>query len=192
MKSIARNIVLTSIVTLAASPFVIAQTNIQAQQANTAFREVAPSQAAAPANTWFENWYRDKFGRRPFPVEPAPSQGGPKNLISPTYRAPFVQTIARDGITNREAKRLESIAESRTDHLELAKFYTAKAANLEAQAAGYKEAAAAYRNGPTIKNLMSPTTAGRYEFIAKTMRDEAKSSHLLVASHEHMALIASR
>ena len=97
----------------------------------------------------------------------------------------------RESLTNKGAKRLAATAESRTDHLELMKFYTAKADRLETQAAGYEQAAAAYRNGPTSKNLMAPTTAGRYEFFAKTMRDEAKSSRALAASHERMALIAS-
>lgn len=122
---------------------------------------------------------------------PMVAQIGPKNLVSPTYRAPAVRTVMREGLTNKEAKRLATTAESRSDHLKLAEFYTAKVDRLETQAAGYEQAAATYRSGPTIKNLMSPTTAGRYEFFAKTMRDEAKSSRALAASHERMALIAS-
>lgn len=122
---------------------------------------------------------------------PMVAQNGPENLVSPTYRAPAVQTVMREGLSNKEAKRLAATAESRTDHLKLTEFYTAKADRLETQAAGYEQAAATYRNGPMIKNLMSPTTAGRYEFFAKTMRDEAKSSRALAASHERMALIAS-
>ena len=111
---------------------------------------------------------------------------------SPTYRRPAVQTIVREGLTNNEAKRLAATAESKMDHLALAEFYIAKTEWLEAQATGYEEAAATYRNGPAVKNLMSPTTAGRYELFATKLRDEARSSRALAASHEQMALIASR
>jgi hypothetical protein len=98
----------------------------------------------------------------------------------------------REGLTDKEAKRLTATAESPTAHLLLAEFYSAKADRLEARAAGYEEAAAAYRNGPAIKNLASPTTAGRYEFFARTMRGEAESNRALATLHEHMALTASR
>jgi hypothetical protein len=124
-------------------------------------------------------------------VQPTFSQIGPKNLVSPTYRAPAVENVVREGLTNKEAKRLVATAESRTDHLKLAAFYTAKADSLEARAAGYEEAAAAYKNGPMVKNLMSPTTAGRYGFLANAMREEAKTNRALAASHEGMALTAS-
>lgn len=124
-------------------------------------------------------------------AQPAFSQIGPKNLVSPTYRAPAVQTRVQSGLTERGAKRLAATAETRSDHSRLAAFYAAKAERLEAQAAGYEEAVASYRNGPMVKNLMSPTTPGRYEFFAKGMRTEAKSNRTLAASHEQMALIAS-
>ena len=124
-------------------------------------------------------------------AQPAFSQIGPKNLVSPTYRSPAVLTVVHGGLTNREAKRLAATAETNSDHLRVAEFYTAKADRLEAQAVGYEEAAASYRNGPMVKNLMSPTTPGRYEFFAKELRAEAKSNRALAASHERMAVIAS-
>jgi hypothetical protein len=71
--------------------------------------------------------------------------------------------------------------------MKIAGYYLAKADTLEAQAAAYEEAAAAYRHGPVVKNLMSPTTAARYDFIAKGFREEAKSDRALAASHEQMA-----
>ena len=116
---------------------------------------------------------------------------GPKNLMSLTYRAPAAQTVAPHDLTDREAKRLAATAKSPADHLKLVEFYTAKAKRLEAQAAGYEQAAAAYMNGPKVKNLMSPTTPGRYEFFAKNLRNEAKSSRALAATHEQLALVAS-
>jgi hypothetical protein len=124
-------------------------------------------------------------------AQPAFSQIGPKNLVSPTYRGPAAQAVVHKGLTDREAKRLAATAETRSDHLTLAEFYTAKAVRLEAQAIGYEEAAASYRSAPNVKNLMSPTTPGRYEFFAKEMRTQAKSNRAIAASHEQMAVIAS-
>lgn len=117
---------------------------------------------------------------------------GPKNFVSPTYRGPAVQPVAPEGLTNREAKQLAASAKSPADHMKLVEFYTAKAERLDAQAAGYKLAAAAYRNAPKIKNLMSPTTPGQYEFFAKRLHNEAESNWALVAAHESMVLDASR
>ena len=39
------------------------EARIQAEQGNTAYREETPSRVAVPANTWYEGWYRAKFGR---------------------------------------------------------------------------------------------------------------------------------
>jgi len=124
-------------------------------------------------------------------AQPAFSQIGPKNLMSPTYRPPAAQASVPQGLTKREAKRLAATAESRADHVRLAEYYATQADKLEAQAAGYERTAAAYRNGPMVKNLMAPTTPGRYEFMANGFREEAKSSRVIATSHEEMALIAS-
>ena len=56
----------------------------------------------------------------------------------------------------------------------------------------YPEAAAAYRNGSNVKNLMSPTTPGRYEYMAKELREEARSNRQLAAAHEQMAKNATQ
>jgi hypothetical protein len=70
-------------------------------------------------------------------------------------------------ITRTEVKKLAKTAKSAEDHLRIARYFNTQADRLEANAAGYEEAAAHYRNGPMVKNLMSPTTPGRYEFFAK-------------------------
>ena len=67
MKTIARNLLLTSVVALVASPFAIAQTN-------TAQPQTASPQATSPSNAWFEGWYRAKYGR-PSPSEEARIKG---------------------------------------------------------------------------------------------------------------------
>jgi hypothetical protein len=79
------------------------------------------------------------------------------------------------------------IAKSADDHLTIAKYYEAEADRLDSLAAGYEEAAAGYRNSPMPKNLMSPTTAGRYDYLAQGFRKEAKSDRALDASQKQMA-----
>ncbi|HLH36361.1 MAG TPA: hypothetical protein VKX41_16945 [Alloacidobacterium sp.] len=87
MKFTLNGILFTSILAMSANTVLVAQTSnpwfegygrpspteearIKAEQANTAYREAAPRQVTAPANTRFENWYRDKYAR-PSPQEEA-------------------------------------------------------------------------------------------------------------------------
>ena len=90
-------------------------------------------------------------------------------------------------LTRKEAYRLKATMKSPEDHLKLAQYYKAEADKLDAEATGYEEAAATYRHGPIVKNLMSPTTPGRYEYIAKAYREKANSDRELATSHEQMA-----
>ena len=120
-------------------------------------------------------------------AQPTAFQRGPKNLMSPTYRASVAQAVVSQELTPKEVKRLTATAESAADHLKLASYYHAKADILNAQGAGYEQTAATYRHGPMVKNLMAPTTPGRYEFFAKRFRDEAKSNRSLAEAHEEMA-----
>ena len=115
-----------------------------------------------------------------------PCENGPmvKNLMAMTKRP--CQAAEAHELTRREIKKLAASAESVEDHLKLARYFNAQANRLEASAAGYEEAAARYHNGPMVKNLTSPTTPGRYAFIAKGFREEAKSNRALAASHEQM------
>jgi len=39
------------------------QARIQAEEANTAYREEPVSQISTPSNNWFDGWYRMKYGR---------------------------------------------------------------------------------------------------------------------------------
>ena len=122
---------------------------------------------------------------------PANFQRGPKNLMSPTYQAPPAQPAVPHELTRKEVKRLTATAELAADHLKLARYYGVKADRLDANAAAYETAAATYRNGLIVKNLMAPTTPGRYEFLAKGFREEAMSDRVLGVSHEQMAKNAS-
>jgi hypothetical protein len=110
-----------------------------------------------------------------------------KNLMP--LRTPIcnVQAAQPHELTKREAKRLASTAESREDHLKLAGYYKTQADELDAEGAGYEEAAEAYRHAPAAKNLASPTTAGRYEYMAKTFREQARSYRTLATTQEQAA-----
>ena len=117
-----------------------------------------------------------------------PCENGPmvKNLMAMTKRPWPVQAPVPHELTRGEIKKLAASAESAENHLKLARYFNAEADRLEASAAGYEEAAARYHNGPMVKNLISPTTPGRYAFIAKGFREEAKSNRAQAASHEQM------
>ena len=120
-------------------------------------------------------------------AEPAVKRGPYiKNLMSPTYRVPA--PLATEGeVTKRDIQRLTRTAETREDHLQIARFWMMEANKLEAQAAGYEHAATIFRRGPVVKNLVAPNTAARWEFLAKELRNEATSDRARAASHEEMA-----
>ena len=83
-------------------------------------------------------------------------------------------------------------AKTPEDHVRIAAYCKAKAERLDAEAVGYEEAAAAYRHGPVVKNLMAPNTAARYDYMAKGFREEAQSNRELAASREQMAKNATQ
>jgi hypothetical protein len=110
-----------------------------------------------------------------------------KNLRAYSSRCIGAPAVVPHQFTTKEVKRLTVTAKSANDHLTVAKYYEAEAERLDAQAAGYEEAAAGYRHSPMPKNLMSPTTAGRYDYLAQGFRKEAKSDRALAASQKQMA-----
>ena len=122
-------------------------------------------------------------------AEPAVDQRGPlvKNFMSLTYRARGHQPAVSDEFNRREVHKLTAAAKTAEDHLKLARYYSAKADLLDAQGAGYEESAAAYRNGPIVKNFMAPNTAALYVYFAQEFRKQAKSARALAASHQEMA-----
>ncbi len=113
-----------------------------------------------------------------------------KNLMALTYRAPCAQAVVPRELSKKEIRRLTATAETREDHLKLARYYTSEADRLDAAASAYEQAATAYRRGPIVKNLMAPSTPGPYEFFAKGLRNEARSDRALAASHEKEAFAA--
>ena len=109
-----------------------------------------------------------------------------KNLMSATYRAPIRPAGPRE-FTKKDIKKLTARAESRQDHLKIARFWEAEANQLDFQASGYEKAAAEFRQDPAPKNLGAPNSAARWEFIATAYRDEARSDRARAASHEGLA-----
>ena len=125
------------------------------------------------------------FGTVSQAAEPVIYQSGPKNLVSPTYRGRIAPSKAEHRLSKKEVKRLTATAKSTEEHLKLADYYRTEAAQYEASGEAYERAAAASRNGEA-KNLMAPTTAGRFEYQAKELREKATRDRALMASHEQM------
>jgi hypothetical protein len=109
-----------------------------------------------------------------------------KNLAAPTYRVPSSGTTSSEELTGHQARRLAAHAKTREDHLKLAAYYSAQADAMDAKGAAYEEAAAEYRHDPTAKNMMSPTTASRYEYLAHGFRDQASYARSLASSQQQL------
>jgi hypothetical protein len=124
-------------------------------------------------------------------IAPAAYQRGPKNLMSPTYRATTATVAIPKELTKKDVKRLEASAETAADHAKIANFYLGEAGRLEAKAAAYENAAAAVRRQPVAKNFAAPGTPARWEFVAKGFRKEAVSNRAAAAAHDRMAVNAS-
>jgi hypothetical protein len=110
-----------------------------------------------------------------------------KNVRAYSSRCIGVPPAEPHQLTRKEVKRLTLTAKSAEDHLTIARYFEVEAERLDSQAAGYEEAAAGYRHSPMPKNLMSPTTAGRYDYLAQGFRKEAKLDRALAASQKQMA-----
>jgi GH35 family endo-1,4-beta-xylanase len=87
----------------------------------------------------------------------------------------------------KNPKSAVETAKRRENHSAVAAYYKAKADRLDAEADAYEKAAAAYRNGPYVKNLMAPNQAARYDYIANGLRGEARSYRKREASEENRA-----
>jgi hypothetical protein len=117
------------------------------------------------------------------------SENGPmvKNMRAYSSRCAGTPAVGPHQLTKKEVKHLTLTAKSAQDHLTIAHYYQAEAERLDSLGAGYEEAAAGYRHNPAAKNLMSPTTAAHYDYLAKGFHEEAKSDRILAASQEQMA-----
>jgi hypothetical protein len=161
----------------ALAPFVFTAQNIQAQQATA---EAADPKMSSSANIRAVN-------QGAVEVEDCRDRPLIKNLMAMRTPACNVPAAGPQELTKREVKKLAATATSPEDHLKLAAYFKTQADRLDAEGAGYEEAAAAYRQGPTPKNLIAPNTAARYEYFAKAFREEARSHRTLAASQEQMA-----
>jgi hypothetical protein len=109
-------------------------------------------------------------------------------LGSTAWGARMPQSINND----KDLKSALKSARSPEDHQRIAAYCKAKADSLDAQAAGYENAAESYRNGPVVKNISAPNTAARYDSLAKGLRAEAQSNRQLAALHEQMGRDAAQ
>jgi hypothetical protein len=112
-----------------------------------------------------------------------------KNLTGLKAQHVCEAMLAAKELTKGEVKTLTAIAKSQEDHLTVARYFRAKAEGLDAQAAGYEEAAANLWHASAAKNLVAPTTAGRYSFAAERFRENARADIVLARSHEAMARV---
>ncbi len=116
----------------------------------------------------------------------AASGAGVKNLAAPTSQARAYVEPPRE-MTKRDARELARTAESRADHLKLARFYRGEVDRLASLASRYEQAADTLREHPVAKNLAAPNTAGVYEFLAEGFRSEAAENRELEAKHDNLA-----
>ncbi len=98
------------------------------------------------------------------------------------WGAGMSQSINND----KDLKSALKAARTPEDRERIATYCNAKADSLDAEAAGYEQAAETYRNGPVVKNLTAPNTAARYEGIAKGFREEAQANRELAASQRQI------
>jgi hypothetical protein len=83
---------------------------------------------------------------------------------------------------DRDLKAALKAARTPEDHERIAAYCEAEAERLDAEAAGYEQAAETYRKGPAAKNLTAPNTAARYDSIAKRLREKAQADREVAAS----------
>lgn len=81
---------------LGRAPF--AEARQRAEQANTVYREEVTPKAVKPANTWFEDFYRAKYGRSS-PTEEARLRAERANTV---YREEIVPPAAKPANTWRD------------------------------------------------------------------------------------------
>jgi len=125
-------------------------------------------------------------------VAPAALQArGPKNLMSPTYRGVASAVSVPEQLTGKDIKKLKAMAETPADHRKIADFYRGQAANLDARAAAYENAAAGLRKRPAAKNIAAPGAPAVWESSAKGFRKDAASDRAAAAEHERMAVDAA-
>ena|SRR5437764_1368456 len=93
-------------------------------------------------------------------------------------------------LSKKEVKQLLEKASTPQDHMKLARHYTAKAKQYEAEAAEHADMAKMYRAQPTASETKRPgaaDTAAHCEFIADSLTKAAKETRALAATHEQMA-----
>lgn len=103
---------------------------------------------------------------------------------------------AQDGLLSKqELKTLIANAQTPADHERLAKHFTAKAAQLDADAKDHEELAAQYKANPTgheQKHPMSGPTAGHCQTVAQSLRKAAADTRKIAADHQLMAKGSSK
>lgn len=116
-------------------------------------------------------------------------QGAPlmAGLLVLPNRPQYVPAPKSQQLSRKELKKMTVAAKTSEQHLRLARYFQAEANGFDAENAAYAAAAARYRSGPAVKNLIAPTAVARYDSIANEFRSQATSARRLAESHRQMA-----
>jgi hypothetical protein len=117
-------------------------------------------------------------------------------LASVVFFAGLASAIEPKGMLKpKEVKTLVANAKTSSDHLKLARHFTAMAEKHEAEATEHEALAAQYRANPTSsgsKRPMAPDTAEHCLYYAGHCRNAAKEMRAMAAAHEEMAKTAGK
>jgi hypothetical protein len=199
MKNLAKSILITGILAIAANIPMVAQTSSSQfdQWYRAKYGRPAPSEQARPktpqtnaiaaqpsaatsAKAGFEQWYLAKYGR-PSPTQEARLQAPQIYAVAPEAAQPKVAVSAKD-LTPRTPAEHEQIAQS----------YRDQAQSYLAQAQEHAAMVAMYKVNPNINAKNQAATIGHCEYFAAKFQKLAARSEELAQLHEQMAKEAGR
>jgi hypothetical protein len=114
-------------------------------------------------------------------------------MVLSVGQAPAVEQ--KGVLSRKDVKALIANAKTPEDHMKLARHFTAKAAQHEAEAKEHEELAVEYKRNPhlaTSKHPMASNTAEHCQYFAEHCRKAAQELHAVAAAHEEMAKNAAK
>jgi hypothetical protein len=213
MKLFARNILITGLLALVASPAIVAQTSnsgfeqwyrakygrpspTEQARLDVAAQQAAPPTVAAMSNAGFELWYRAKYGR-PSPTEEArletlPANSGPSAAMATMLAVLSTQPAATPTLGKRQLDTLIATAKTPAEHERIAQDYRSQAQNDLAQANEHAAMVVAYKASPNATSKNQAATINHCEYFAAKFNGLAVKSQQLAMMHEQMARDAEK
>jgi hypothetical protein len=202
MKNLAKSILITGILAIAANIPMVAQTSssqfdqwyrakygrpapneqasLNTPKGNAVAPKAAPPAAAVSATAGFEQWYLAKYDR-PSPTQEARLQAPQIYAVAPEA-AQLKVTVSANDLTPRTPAEHEQIAQS----------YRDQAQSYLAQAQEHAAMVAMYKVNPNINAKNQAATIGHCEYYAAKLQKLAARSQELAQLHEQMAKEAGR